>query len=78
MLGIRFPSPIGLAGGLDKDARAVPALSSMGFGFMKVGGVMPVGQAGNDRPRLFRLPERPLFIKDRGSTDSAAASCSIY
>ncbi|WP_372011521.1 quinone-dependent dihydroorotate dehydrogenase [Paenibacillus chitinolyticus] len=66
LLGIRFPSPIGLAAGLDKDARAVPALSSMGFGFMEVGSVTPIGQAGNDRPRLFRLPDDEALINRMG------------
>lgn len=66
LLGIRFPSPIGLAAGLDKDARAVPALSSMGFGFLEVGSVTPIGQVGNDRPRLFRLPDDEALINRMG------------
>ena len=55
--GRRFPNPVGLAAGFDKDAVAVPALAAMGFGFLEVGTVTPKPQAGNPRPRLFRHRE---------------------
>jgi len=55
--GRKFPNPIGLAAGFDKDAVAVPALAAMGFGFLEVGTVTPKPQTGNPRPRLFRHRE---------------------
>lgn len=54
--GLRFPSPIGLAAGCDKAARALWAWPRLGFGFVEVGTVTPRPQPGNPRPRLFRLP----------------------
>lgn len=64
--GIRFPNPVGLAAGLDKNGAAVPGFSQMGFGFMEVGTVTPKPQPGNDRPRLFRLPEDQALINRMG------------
>lgn len=55
LLGLDFPSPLGLAAGLDKNAEAVDGLLGLGFGFVEVGSVTPKPQAGNPRPRLFRL-----------------------
>src|SRR5215217_4551975 len=61
--GIRFPSPLGLAAGFDKSARAVPLLSVLGFGHVEVGSVSMDPSAGNPRPRLFRLPgERAIAV----------------
>lgn len=57
LLGRRFPAPIGLAAGFDKDALAARALPLLGFGFLELGTVTPLPQAGNPRPRLFRHPE---------------------
>lgn len=57
LLGLPFPSPVGLAAGLDKDAVAVPGMAALGFGFLEVGTVTPLAQPGNPRPRLFRFPE---------------------
>ena len=54
--GLRFPNPLGVAAGLDKDAVAIPALAALGFGFVEAGTVTPRPQDGNDRPRVFRLP----------------------
>jgi dihydroorotate dehydrogenase len=56
-LGQRFSNPIGLAAGFDKNAAAGPALLRMGFGFVETGSVTPRPQAGNPRPRIFRLTE---------------------
>ncbi|MFH5185454.1 quinone-dependent dihydroorotate dehydrogenase [Paenibacillus sp. TAB 01] len=64
--GVRFANPIGLAAGLDKNAKAVPGFSSIGFGFMEVGTVTPKPQAGNELPRLFRLPEDHALINRMG------------
>src|SRR5690606_39061805 len=56
--GLRFPGPVGLAAGFDKDAVAVVALAALGFHFIEVGTVTPRPQPGNPRPRLFREPEK--------------------
>ncbi|WP_282936695.1 quinone-dependent dihydroorotate dehydrogenase [Paenibacillus sp. RC67] len=64
--GIRFSNPIGLAAGLDKNAKAVHGFSNIGFGFMEVGTVTPKPQAGNELPRLFRLPEDVALINRMG------------
>ncbi len=62
VMGLRFPGPVGLAAGMDKDAAHVNALARIGFGFVEVGTLTPLPQPGNDRPRLFRLkPDRALI-----------------
>lgn len=66
VFGIQFPNPVGLAAGLDKNGEAVQGFSSMGFGFMEVGTITPKPQAGNDRPRLFRLPTDEGLINRMG------------
>ncbi|OXM84107.1 quinone-dependent dihydroorotate dehydrogenase [Paenibacillus rigui] len=66
LCGLRFANPVGLAAGLDKNAKAVPGFSSIGFGFMEVGTVTPKPQAGNELPRLFRLPEDAALINRMG------------
>ncbi|UBV44046.1 quinone-dependent dihydroorotate dehydrogenase [Deinococcus taeanensis] len=72
--GQAFASPVGLAAGLDKNGVAVPAFSALGFGFLEVGTVTPVAQAGNDRPRLFRLPPDEALINRMGFNNAGAAS----
>jgi dihydroorotate dehydrogenase len=57
ILGLPFASPIGLAAGLDKNAEAIESWGALGFGFAEVGSVTPLAQAGNDKPRLFRIPK---------------------
>ena len=64
--GINFSNPIGLAAGLDKNGEAVRGFSSIGFGFMEVGTITPKPQLGNDKPRLFRLPEDGALINRMG------------
>ncbi|TBL81342.1 quinone-dependent dihydroorotate dehydrogenase [Paenibacillus thalictri] len=71
--GITFPNPIGLAAGLDKNAKAVPGFSSVGFGFMEVGTVTPKPQAGNEQPRLFRLPTDTALINRMGFNNVGVA-----
>ena len=66
LLGIKFPSRVGLAAGLDKDAKAINALGAMGFGFIEVGTVTPRPQPGNPQPRLFRLPQDQALINRMG------------
>ena len=55
--GLTFPNPVGLAAGFDKDARWLPALEMLGFGFVEIGTLTPRAQSGNPQPRLFRLKE---------------------
>lgn len=62
LMGLRFPNPIGLAAGFDVDADALPALQSLGFGFIEVGGITESAQPGNPKPRIFRLPDDKAII----------------
>src|SRR5687768_13790334 len=64
--GIAFPNPVGLAAGFDKDAVAFRQLLGFGFGFVEVGTVTPRPQAGNARPRLFRLAGDRAVINRMG------------
>jgi len=66
IMGVRFPNPVGLAAGLDKNGEYIDALSRLGFGFMEIGTVTPRPQPGNPRPRLFRLPEENALINRLG------------
>ncbi len=66
VMGIRFPNPVGLAAGLDKDAKYINGLAALGFGFIEVGTVTPKPQPGNPLPRLFRLPEAQAIINRMG------------
>ncbi len=66
VMGIDFPNPIGLAAGLDKNGECIPAFGAMGFGFVEVGTVTPRPQPGNEKPRIFRLPEANAVINRMG------------
>lgn len=66
VFGIKFPNPVGIAAGFDKDAEVYDELLSLGFGFTEVGTVTPKGQPGNPRPRLFRLPLDKALINRMG------------
>jgi dihydroorotate dehydrogenase len=66
LAGLRFPNRVGLAAGLDKNARCIDALGAMGFGFVEVGTVTPKPQPGNPRPRMFRLPGANALINRLG------------
>lgn len=66
VMGLRFPGPVGLAAGMDKDAAHVDALARIGFGFVEVGTLTPVAQPGNERPRLFRLKADRALINRMG------------
>ena len=70
--GLTFPNPIGLAAGFDKNARAIPAWLAMGFGYVEVGSVTAHAQAGNPKPRLFRLPEDEAIINRMGFNNAGA------
>ena len=66
VMGIEFPSRIGLAAGLDKNGEYIEALSALGFGFIEIGTVTPRPQEGNPKPRLFRLPAAQAIINRMG------------
>jgi dihydroorotate dehydrogenase len=71
--GLRFPNPVGLAAGVDKNALALPAWAGLGFGHVEVGTVTPAPQPGNPRPRIFRLPEQEALINRMGFPNDGAA-----
>jgi dihydroorotate dehydrogenase len=66
LAGITFPNRVGMAAGLDKNARCIDGLGAMGFGFVEVGTVTPLAQPGNEKPRMFRLPEAKALINRLG------------
>lgn len=66
VFGLKFPNPVGLAAGFDKDAKLYKELSNLGFGFIEIGTVTPKPQIGNDKPRLFRLQEDSAIINRMG------------
>lgn len=66
VMGIKFPNPVGLAAGLDKNGDHIDALANMGFGSIEIGTVTPKPQSGNPKPRLFRLPENRAIINRMG------------
>ncbi|MFT5635765.1 MAG: dihydroorotate dehydrogenase [Cognaticolwellia sp.] len=66
IMGIKFPNPVGLAAGLDKNGECIKAFEALGFGFVEVGTVTPRPQPGNDKPRIFRLPEANAIINRMG------------
>ncbi|MFC0431231.1 quinone-dependent dihydroorotate dehydrogenase [Kutzneria buriramensis] len=72
VFGVRFPNPVGLAAGMDKDGVALPAWPALGFGFVEVGTVTRHAQPGNDRPRLFRLPDSEAVINRMGFNNRGA------
>lgn len=70
IMGIRFPNPLGLAAGLDKEARCLAPLFDFGFGFLELGTVTPQPQPGNSKPRLFRLTRHAAIINRMGFNSS--------
>ncbi len=64
--GLKFPNRVGLAAGFDKDGKYFQQLDYLGFGFVEIGTVTPLQQSGNDRPRLFRLPNDEALINRMG------------
>jgi dihydroorotate dehydrogenase len=66
VFGVRFPNPIGLAAGFDKNGLALPAWEALGFGFVEIGTITAQGQSGNPRPRIFRIPEMRALINRLG------------
>lgn len=66
MFNIQFSNPVGLGAGFDKNAKYLAELECLGFGFVEIGTVTPLSQAGNDKPRLFRLPKDKALINRMG------------
>lgn len=66
VFNIQFSNPVGLGAGFDKNARYLNELECLGFGFVEIGTVTPLPQAGNDKPRLFRLPKDKALINRMG------------
>lgn len=66
VMGLKFPTPVGLAAGLDKNGDHIDALAALGFGFLEIGTVTPRPQPGNPKPRLFRLPQAQAIINRMG------------
>ena len=76
VMGLRFPGPVGLAAGMDKDARHVDALARIGFGHVEIGTVTPLPQAGNDQPRLFRLKRDRALINRMGFNNEGVVAAT--
>src|SRR5207248_1162978 len=72
VFGVRFPNPVGLAAGMDKDGRALPVWPALGFGFVEVGTVTRHPQPGNPKPRLFRAPASQAIVNRMGFNDAGA------
>ena len=73
VMGLRFPNRVGLAAGFDKSAEAVDGLGRLGFGFIEVGTVTPLPQAGQPRPRVFRYPRAGALINRLGFPNDGAS-----
>lgn len=75
VMGMTFPNPIGLAAGLDKNGDYIDALAKLGFGFIEIGTVVPKPQAGNKKPRLFRLVQEQALINRMGFNSKGLDYC---
>ena len=75
IFGIKFPNPVGLAAGLDKDAEVSDVLAAIGFGFVEIGTVTPKAQTGNPKPRAFRLPKDEALINRMGFNNEGVEAC---
>ena len=74
IFGLRFKNPVGLAAGLDKNARIVDEMACLGYGFVEIGTLTPKPQPGNDKPRLFRLPQDQALINRMGFNNEGVAA----
>ena len=75
--GLTFPNPVGLAAGFDKDGEVPDAILGLGFGFAEVGSITPLPQAGNPKPRLFRLTEDRAVINRMGFNNGGAQATLV-
>jgi dihydroorotate dehydrogenase len=76
VFGLRFPNPVGLAAGFDKDASLIDELACFGFGFIEVGTLTPQPQPGNPKPRLFRLPGDQAIINRMGFNNKGVTAAA--
>ncbi len=74
VFGLKFPNPVGLAAGFDKNAGLTDELATLGFGFVEIGTVTPRPQPGNPAPRLFRLPQDQALVNRMGFNNDGAAA----
>ena len=72
LFGVRFPNPVGLAAGLDKNGVAIPVWAALGFGFIEIGTVTAKPQAGNPKPRIFRFPDQQALVNRLGFNNDGA------
>ena len=77
LFGLNFENPVGLAAGLDKDAKTFNELATLGFGFIEIGTLTPKPQPGNDKPRLFRLPKNEALINRMGFNNEGVDAAAI-
>ena len=77
VFGLKFPNPVGLAAGMDKNATALPAWEALGFGFVEAGTITAKAQPGNPKPRIFRLPERRALINRLGFNNDGADAVAV-
>ena len=77
LFGLTFENPVGLAAGLDKDAKVFNELGALGFGFIEIGTLTPKPQPGNDKPRLFRLPNDKAIINRMGFNNEGVDAAVI-
>lgn len=74
LFGLRFPNPVGLGAGFDKNAQYLNEMEALGFGFVEIGTVTPKAQPGNEQPRLFRLPADQALINRMGFNNEGVES----
>jgi dihydroorotate dehydrogenase len=77
LFGLHFKNPIGLGAGFDKNALYLRELETLGFGFVEIGTVTPKAQAGNDKPRLFRLPKDKALINRMGFNNEGLTAIKV-
>lgn len=77
VMGLRFPNPVGLAAGFDKDGKVFREMAALGFGFVELGTVTPLPQPGNPSPRLFRLPADQALINRMGFNNAGAEALAL-
>src|SRR5436190_2873358 len=75
--GLKFPNPVGLAAGMDKNAAAVPIWKSLGFGFAELGGVTWHAQFGNPKPRIFRAIHDEAIVNRMGFNNGGAQAMAL-
>lgn len=78
VFGVRFPNPVGLAAGFDKNGVALRAWEALGFGFVEAGTITARAQPGNDRPRLFRFPEQRALVNRLGFNNRGADALAAH